>query len=76
MADIEQKVAENIQGRFFVDATCIDCELCRETAPKNFTRQDDGGYSYVNHQPETSEEEAACLFALEECPVEAIGDNG
>lgn len=76
MADIEQKVPENTGGRFFVDATCIDCELCRETAPRNFTRQDDGGYSFVNHQPANEEEEAACLFALEECPVEAIGDNG
>jgi len=76
MADIGQKVPENIGGRFYVDATCIDCELCRETAPKNFTRQDDGGYSFVNHQPTSEEEEAACLFALEECPVEAIGDNG
>ena len=76
MADKAQKVLENIPGRFYVDATCIDCDLCRETAPRNFVRQDDGGYSYVLRQPRDAAEEAACLAALEECPVEAIGDDG
>ena len=47
MADLDQKVPENVAGRFYVDATCIDCDLCRETAPANFVRQDDEGYSYV-----------------------------
>ena len=32
MADLDQKVAENVPGRYFVDATCIDCDLCRELA--------------------------------------------
>ena len=76
MAEKAQKVPENVPGRFYVDATCIDCDLCRETAPRNFVRQDDGGYSYVLRQPRDAAEEAACLAALEECPVEAIGDDG
>jgi ferredoxin len=76
MADRAQKVRENIPGRFYVDVTCIDCDLCRETAPRNFVRQDDRGYSYVLRQPRGAAEEAACLAALEECPVEAIGDDG
>jgi ferredoxin len=73
MADLDQKVLENVTGRFYVDATCIDCDLCRETAPANFTRLDDEGYSYVFLQPTTPEEESACIAAMEECPVEAIG---
>ncbi len=73
MADLDQKVPENVDGRFFVDATCIDCDLCRETAPASFVRLDDEGYSYVFHQPTTPEEESACRSAMEECPVEAIG---
>ncbi len=76
MADIDQKVPENVRGRFYVDVTCIDCDLCRETAPRNFTRQEDEGYSYVNSQPEGADEESACLAAMEECPVEAIGIEG
>jgi ferredoxin len=56
-----------------VDATCIDCDLCRETAPDSFRRNDEEGHSFVYRQPEGPAEEAACQAALEECPVEAIG---
>ena len=76
MAELENKYSENVPGKFYVDDQCIDCDLCRETAPANFTRSDDGGYSYVYKQPDTPEEEAKCIEAMEGCPVEAIGDNG
>jgi ferredoxin len=76
MAEIENKYPENIEGNFYVDDQCIDCDLCRETAPDNFTRSDDEGYSYVYKQPTTPEQEALCQEAMEGCPVEAIGDNG
>lgn len=76
MADKTRKVPENIPGRFYVDDTCIDCDLCRETAPAHFIRQEEDGHSYVVRQPRSPAEEAACLAALDECPVEAIGDDG
>ena len=76
MADLSLKVPENVPGPFYVDATCIDCDLCRETAPRNFQRHDRERRSYVARQPSGPEEEAACLAALEECPVEAIGQDG
>jgi ferredoxin len=76
MADIANRYPENTAGKYYVDNQCIDCDLCRETAPDNFTRNDDGGYSYVYKQPGTPEEEALCKEAKEGCPVEAIGDNG
>lgn len=76
MADKAQKVTENVPGRYYVDVTCIDCDLCRETAPANFVRNDEQGYSFVFHQPDDPAQEAACLAALEECPVEAIGNDG
>jgi ferredoxin len=76
MADRAEKVPESVPGRFYVDATCIDCELCREKAPAHFARQDAGGYSYVYRQPRDAAEAEACREALEECPVEAIGDDG
>ena len=63
-------------GKFYVDSQCIDCDLCRETAPDFFVRQDDGGYSFVKKQPSTPEEVALCEEAKEGCPVEAIGDDG
>jgi ferredoxin len=76
MADIANTYPDNITGKYFVDNQCIDCDLCRETAPANFKRNDDGGYSFVYKQPENEDEEKLCKEAKEGCPVEAIGDNG
>lgn len=76
MADKNAKYADNAAGKFFVDDTCIDCDACRATAPDNFQRNDDGGYSYVSKQPENEEEMQLCVDAMEGCPVEAIGNDG
>jgi len=76
MADKADKWEDNAPGKFYVDEQCIDCDLCRETAPDFFTRSDDGGYSYVFKQPTTEEGVEQCMEALEGCPVEAIGDDG
>jgi ferredoxin len=76
MADVKDKLAENVSGKFYVDRNCIDCDVCRDTAPMCFTRNDENGYSFVHKQPQTSEEFALCEEALMACPVEAIGDDG
>ena len=76
MADAANKYPENVPGKYYVDNQCIDCDLCRETAPDNFKRNDDGGYSFVYKQPASPDEETRCKEAKEGCPVEAIGDNG
>lgn len=76
MADKDDKWENNVAGKFYVDQQCIDCDLCRETAPDFFTRHDDGGYSFVHKQPTTEEDISLCMEALEGCPVEAIGEDG
>ena len=76
MADPNDKVPGQASGRYYVDSQCIDCDLCRETAPANFQRNDEAGFSYVYKQPETPEEETLCKDALDNCPVEAIGNDG
>ena len=76
MADKANKYPESVPGKFYVDDQCIDCDLCRETAPANFKRNDDGGHSYVYKQPADDAEEKACVEAMEGCPVEAIGSDG
>lgn len=76
MANKDDKWENNVPGKFYVDQQCIDCDLCRETAPGSFTRHDDGGHSYVYKQPTTQEEIDQCMEALEGCPVEAIGSDG
>ena len=60
MADREDKNEENVDGKFYVDSQCIDCDLCRETAPENFKREEDEGYSYVFKQPASPEEAELC----------------
>ena len=76
MAELDEKWPQNVKGKFYVDEQCIDCDLCRETAPENFTRDEDGGYSFVYKQPTSQEETDLCMEALEGCPVEAIGEDG
>ena len=67
----------NVPGRFSVDnSLCIDCVLCRHTAPRHFRRDGDHDVSYVYRQPETAAELANCLTAAANCPVGAIGDCG
>jgi ferredoxin len=76
MADPNDRVDENTPGAYYVDTNCIDCDVCRDTASANFTRNDRGGYSFVFKQPQTDSERALCEEALMACPVEAIGNDG
>lgn len=71
MADFKKRVAENVEGEFFVDSTCIDCDTCRQLAPTLF--EDSGNTSYVQRQPQTPEETRAALQALLACPTGSIG---
>jgi ferredoxin len=76
MADPTDRVPENVSGIYYVDTQCIDCDVCRDTAPDNVTRADDNGYSFVYKQPVNEDERALCEEALLACPVEAIGNDG
>ena len=76
MANPNRAYSENVPGEFFVDETCIDCDLCRQTAPNNFKRDEQSGHSFAFQQPQTPEEEALCEEAMRNCPVEAIGNDG
>ena len=76
MADRTQKTPNNVSGPFYVDETCIDCDLCRDTAPAMFRRDEESGFSYVWRQPMTSEESALAEEALRGCPTDTIGNDG
>jgi glyoxylase-like metal-dependent hydrolase (beta-lactamase superfamily II)/ferredoxin len=65
---------ENVPGRFFVDATCIDCDTCRWMAPGTFARRN--GKSAVVAQPAGPRESDAALLALVACPTASIGAEG
>jgi len=74
MADNTRKTPGNVSGDYYVDEECILCDECVEKAPENFASGDE--YAYVKKQPETADEEELCQEAMEECPVDAIGDDG
>jgi len=76
MANRNDKPPQNVPGPYYVDATCIDCDLCRNAAPQFLTRYDEGGYTYVYRQPVTPEEFALAEEARLGCPTDSIGGDG
>ena len=71
MAHIEDRRAQNADGEFYVDSSCIDCDTCRWLAPDIYTRS--GSQSAVHHQPQIPRERVAALEALLACPTGSIG---
>lgn len=76
MADKNDRNEDNAPGPFYVDTTCIDCDMCRETAPLTFRRNEDIGFSIAYRQPVTPEELRAATEAMHGCPTESIGYDG
>ena len=71
MADPKQRLDTNVQGNFFVDATCINCDTCRQLAPDSFPEV--GECSAVVIQPVGDESLHRAYQALLACPVGSIG---
>lgn len=71
MADVKKRLSSNIEGPFYVDETCINCDTCRQLAPTSFSEE--GDYSRVHAQPESPREWLEAYQALLACPVGCIG---
>ncbi|MGH7256300.1 MAG: MBL fold metallo-hydrolase [Nitrospirales bacterium] len=71
MASVKKRLSTNVDGEFFVDATCINCDTCRQVAPATFV--ENGEYSSVYRQPKTDGERLQAYQALLACPVGSIG---
>ncbi len=71
MATLQQRRTENVNGNFYVDSTCIDCDTCRWMAPEIYKRE--GDQSAVHHQPDNEKERLAAMQALLSCPTVSIG---
>lgn len=85
MAEREEKWEDNVLGpvtisgqtvNFYVDKECILCSVCSDAAPNNFRMSDDEDHDICYKQPDSEDELEQCYEALENCPVEAIGDDG
>lgn len=75
MASLAERLPKNAQGAFYVDSTCIDCDLCRSIAPALFNRDDETGFSFVQQQPLTDDDVAQAREALDACPQSSIGED-
>ncbi len=71
MANVRKRLSTNVDGNFYVDSTCINCDTCRQLAPATFAEQ--GDYSFVAHQPTGRDELFRAHQALLACPVGSIG---
>lgn len=69
-------VVKGTEVSFYVDMECILCSVCSDAAPNNFRMSDDEDHDIAYKQPENEEELEQCYEAMENCPVEAIGDDG
>lgn len=78
MTRLQNGYTQGVPGIFSVDATCIDCDLCRQIAPDTFKRRMNGvtGISYAARQPKTALELRKAEEALDSCPVGAIQRAG
>jgi len=73
MADRSAAVPENVPGPFFVDTRCINCDACRQLAPRVFGETEE--FSFVKRQPAKDADRRAALRALLACPTGAIGST-
>ena len=65
-----------MQRRFEVtEEDCIGCGLCSERAPENLEIPAGSATAQVFKQPETAEEEEACLEARDYCPMGGLHEN-
>ena len=75
MAERTDRLPQNVAGPYYVDSTCVDCDLCRNTAPDFFKRDEKTGFSFVYRQPISPAERALAEEAKQGCPTESIGND-
>ena len=75
MATLTERVPQNVAGKYYVDASCIDCDQCRSIAPDFFGRTEDG-MSFILKQPVTPEDVETVEEALDGCATSSIGNDG
>jgi len=70
MADPQKRHPQNVPGPWFVDRSCISCDTCTDVSPEIFGRDADRKAFVREHRPA---DVSLFEFALESCPVEAVG---
>jgi ferredoxin len=78
MADKNDKITENVSGKYYVDKTCVPCHTCMEVdnAAALLKYNDDQTYVFFHKQPASADEIKIAEDALAICPTGAIGNDG
>jgi ferredoxin len=76
MTNRNDRLPENAPGAYYVDSSCVDCDMCRSTAPDFFRRNDEIGFSIIYRQPITQEEIIKAEEVRLGCPTESIAHDG
>jgi glyoxylase-like metal-dependent hydrolase (beta-lactamase superfamily II)/ferredoxin len=74
MADPARRHPDSVDGPWFVDTTCIDCDVSAQCAPWMFAHR--RGQAVVVRQPANADEERDAARALLACPTGSIGTTG
>jgi ferredoxin len=69
------RLEQNAPGAYFVDSSCIDCDLCRQIAPETFGRDRHAAQSIVRAQPAVDAARLRASMALVACPTSSIGSS-
>jgi hypothetical protein len=73
MARRDLRHPAGVDGPWFVDDRCIDCDAARQVAPGLIARNPGDGVSVFTRQPETDEEVAMAWRAVLVCPTRSVG---
>jgi glyoxylase-like metal-dependent hydrolase (beta-lactamase superfamily II) len=72
MARLSDRHPDNVDGAWYVDTRCFDCDVARHHAPELIATLPDG-QSVVARQPGTAAEELDMWRAALACPTRSIG---
>lgn len=72
MPDPSRRHPLNAAGPWYVDTTCISCDTCTDISPEIFGRDLERKAYVREHRPQEAD---LFRFAVESCPVEAVGDQ-
>ncbi len=75
MADPTRRHPRNAPGPWFVSLECISCDACTDISPEVFDRDENRKAFVRAWLPQDPEAERLFQFALESCPVEAVGEE-
>ncbi len=76
MESTPYRLRENVPGPFYVDSSCIYCDLCVDMYPHIFKMLGNHEWAVVHHQPTDEKEYAEAVDGIEACPTGSIRQEG